>query len=109
MLTNAQLVKIYGASPESAKGRDSPAECTGARKERIEGNPNIVICGTARSYHENEHPQVHAADERHLEKDRKARSLCRLALYALQFRAHSHKLWPAAAIVAMIDEGEKSN
>lgn len=36
----AQLVKIYGASPESAKGRYSPAECTGIKKTRIEGNPD---------------------------------------------------------------------
>jgi IS1 family transposase len=36
----AQLVKIYGASPESAIGRYSPAECTGARKTPIEGNPD---------------------------------------------------------------------
>jgi IS1 family transposase len=36
----AQLVKIYGASSESMKGRYSPAECIGARKERIEGNPD---------------------------------------------------------------------
>ena len=36
----AQLVKIYGSAPESAKGRYSPAECTGIRKQRIEGNPN---------------------------------------------------------------------
>lgn len=36
----AMLVKIYGASPEGAKGRYSPAECTGARKERIEGSPD---------------------------------------------------------------------
>src|SRR5438105_6542036 len=36
----AQLVKLYGESPESAKGRYSPAECTGIRKTRIEGNPD---------------------------------------------------------------------
>ena len=36
----AMLVKIYGASPESSKGRYSPAECTGAKKERITGNPD---------------------------------------------------------------------
>jgi lambda repressor-like predicted transcriptional regulator len=36
----AQLVKIYGASPESAKGRYSPAECTGAIKTPIEGTPD---------------------------------------------------------------------
>ncbi|MEJ0094969.1 MAG: IS1 family transposase [Methylocella sp.] len=43
----AQLVKIYGASPESAKGRYSPAECTGARKERIEGNPDFEHVSTS--------------------------------------------------------------
>jgi hypothetical protein len=36
---SAQLVKTYGASPESMKGRYSPAECTGAIKTPIEGNP----------------------------------------------------------------------
>lgn len=36
----AQLVKMYGASPESAKGRYSPAECTGIKKRRVEGDPD---------------------------------------------------------------------
>jgi len=36
----AQLIKIYGASPESAKGRYSPAECSGIKKTRIEGDPD---------------------------------------------------------------------
>jgi IS1 family transposase len=36
----AMLVKLYGASPESAKGRYSPAECTGAIKTPIEGKPD---------------------------------------------------------------------
>lgn len=36
----AMLVKIYGTSPDSAKGRYSPAECTGAKKQRVEGNPD---------------------------------------------------------------------
>ncbi len=36
----AQLVKIYGSSPEGAKGRYSPAECTGIKKTRIEGEPD---------------------------------------------------------------------
>ncbi|GBE43305.1 IS1 transposase [bacterium BMS3Bbin10] len=35
----AQLVKMYGATPDSAKGRYSPAECTGIRKRRVVGNP----------------------------------------------------------------------
>ncbi len=41
-LDYAQLVKLYRASPESAKGRYSPAKCTGARKEKIEGNPDLA-------------------------------------------------------------------
>jgi IS1 family transposase len=36
----AQLVKLYGASPDSAKGRYSPADCTGAIKTPIEGKPD---------------------------------------------------------------------
>jgi IS1 family transposase len=36
----AQLVKMHGASPESMKGRYSPAECTGIKKTTIEGKPD---------------------------------------------------------------------
>jgi PAS domain-containing protein len=42
-----QANKIYGASPESAKGRYSPAECIGCRKERIEGSPNMAHVSTS--------------------------------------------------------------
>ncbi len=34
------MIKLFGASPESSKGRYSPAECTGIRKTRIEGDPD---------------------------------------------------------------------
>lgn len=43
----AQLIKIYGASPDSAKGRYSPAECTGIKKNRIEGDPDIAHVSTS--------------------------------------------------------------
>ena len=43
----AQLVKIYGASPDSAKGRYSPAECTGAKKVPIEGKPDMAHVSTS--------------------------------------------------------------
>lgn len=36
----AQLVKLYGAAPEGAQGRYSPAQCTGIRKSRVEGSPD---------------------------------------------------------------------
>jgi hypothetical protein len=43
----AQLVKIYGASSEIAKGRYSPAECMGTRKTRIEGDPDPAHVSTS--------------------------------------------------------------
>jgi IS1 family transposase len=36
----AQLVKLFGASPESIKGRYNRAECTGIKKIRIERTPD---------------------------------------------------------------------
>ncbi len=36
----AQLIKIYGNSPESMKGRYSPAEYIGIKKRPIEGEPD---------------------------------------------------------------------
>ena len=36
----AQLIKMYGAAPESAKGRYSPSECIGTRKRSVEGRPD---------------------------------------------------------------------
>ena len=49
----AQLVKLYGEAPESMKGRYSPAECIGARKQRIEGNPNPKHISTSYSERQN--------------------------------------------------------
>jgi IS1 family transposase len=49
----AQLVKMYGAAPESAKGRYSPAECIGARKERIEGSPDPAHISTSYAERQN--------------------------------------------------------
>jgi IS1 family transposase len=49
----AQLAKLYGASAESAKGRYSPAECIGARKERIEGNPDMKHVSTSYAERQN--------------------------------------------------------
>lgn len=43
----AQLVKLYGDAPEAAKGRYSPAECTGIRKTKIEGEPDIKHVSTS--------------------------------------------------------------
>ena len=43
----AQLVKMYGPAPDSAKGRYSPAECTGVKKRRVAGNPDVDAVSTS--------------------------------------------------------------
>jgi hypothetical protein len=43
----AMLIKLYGPTSESAKGRYSPAECIGSRKMRIEGAPDIDHVSTS--------------------------------------------------------------
>lgn len=55
----AQLVKIYGASPESAQGRYSPAECIGAQKHRVEGNPDPKHISTSFAERQNLNMRMH--------------------------------------------------
>ncbi len=43
----AQLVKLFGAAPESMKGRYSPADCIGIKKTRVEGEPDIDHVSTS--------------------------------------------------------------
>ena len=42
----AQLIKLYGETPEAQK-RCSPAKCIGARKRKIEGNPDRKAVSTS--------------------------------------------------------------
>ena len=55
----AQLVKLYGASSESAKGRYSPAECIGAEKHPIEGNPDRKHISTSYAERQNLNIRMH--------------------------------------------------
>src|SRR3546814_2732365 len=55
----AQLVKLYGAAPESMRGRYSPAECIGARKERVEGNPDMKHVSTSYAERQNLTMRMH--------------------------------------------------
>lgn len=43
----AVLHKVYGSSPESMKGKYSPAECIGTQKHRIEGDPDLKHVSTS--------------------------------------------------------------
>jgi hypothetical protein len=49
----AQLVKLYGATSEGAKGRYSPAEYIGSRKERVEGSPDPKHISTSYAERQN--------------------------------------------------------
>lgn len=55
----AMLVKLYGTAPESARGRYSPAECIGARKERIEGSPDPKHVSTSYAERQNLTMRMH--------------------------------------------------
>jgi IS1 family transposase len=56
----AQLVKLYGATPESAKGRYSPAECTGIIKTRVIGDPDMKHVSTSYAERNNLNIRMHS-------------------------------------------------
>jgi IS1 family transposase len=55
----AMLVKLYGPSPDGAR-RYSPAECIGAVKTRIEGNPNPDYVSTSYAERNNLNVRMHS-------------------------------------------------
>jgi|ERR1700730_121897 len=55
----AMLVKLYGPSPEGEK-RYSPAECIGAVKHRIEGNPDPNYVSTSYAERNNLNVRMHS-------------------------------------------------
>ena len=56
----AQLVNLYGAAPESAKGRYSPADCTGIMKTRVSGDPDIRHVSTSYAERNNLNIRMHS-------------------------------------------------
>jgi IS1 family transposase len=55
----AMLVKHYGAAPEGAKGRYSPAQCTGAEKKAKIGNPKEKHISTSYAERHNLSMRMH--------------------------------------------------
>lgn len=43
----AQLIKVFGNAPDGGKGKYSPAECTGIKKQVISGNPDMSKVSTS--------------------------------------------------------------
>ena len=121
----AQLVKIYGASPDSDKGRYSPAECTGARKVRIEGDPDPKHVSTSYVERSNLTMRMHMRRFTRLTNafskkvENHAHSMALFTTYYNFVRIHktlrvtppmaegvSDRLWEVADIVALVEAAE---
>ncbi|SDR56916.1 Transposase and inactivated derivatives, IS1 family [Rhizobiales bacterium GAS113] len=55
----AMLVKLYGPAPEGQR-RYSPAECVGARKQPIQGNPDMEAVSTSYAERNNLNVRMHS-------------------------------------------------
>jgi IS1 family transposase len=121
----AQLVKIYGSAPENMKGRYSPAECTGAKKTRIEGEPNEKYVSTSYVERQNLTMRMHMrrftrltnAFSKKIENHAHAVALhfvyynfCRihskLRMTPAMAAGISSRLWEVSDIVALLDAAE---
>jgi hypothetical protein len=112
------LVKMYGASPDSAKGRYSPAECTGIKKTAKIGKPDAKHVST--SYAERQNLTMRRFTRLTNAFSKKYENHCHaLALYFMYYnfiRIHkslrvspamasglTDKLWSWDDVIAMID------
>lgn len=121
----AQLVKIYGFAPENMKGRYSPAECTGAKKTRIEGEPDEKHVSTSYVERQNLTMRMHMrrftrltnAFSKKIENHAHAVALhfvyynfCRihskLRMTPAMAAGISTRLWEVSDIVALLDAAE---
>lgn len=121
----AQLVKIYGSAPESMKGRYSPAECTGIKKTRIEGEPDEKHVSTSYVERSNLTMRMHMrrftrltnAFSKKIENHAHAVALhfvyynfCRihskLRMTPAMAAGISSRLWEVSDIVALLDAAE---
>jgi IS1 family transposase len=122
------LIKIYGASSESAIGRYSPAECTGARKERIEGNPDPKHISTSFAERNNLNVRMHSRRMTRLtnafskKMENHAHAMALHFLYYNFVRIHktlrttpamaagvTKRLWEMSDIVDMLEAWEAAN
>ena len=121
----AQLVRTYGAALEGQR-RCSPAICTGARKHRIEGNPDPKHISTSFSERQNLNIRMgnrrnDPVDERLFQEGRKPCTYDGDLLHALKFRsdsldAENHperaagvtpRLWEMSDMVQVLEDWER--
>jgi IS1 family transposase len=121
----AQLVKLYGAVPEAAKGRYSPAQCLGARKQPVMGKPKPEHVSTSYVERQNLTMRMHMRRFTRLTNafSKKVEShAAMVAIYAVWYnfvRIHkslrvtpamaagvADKLWSMEDMVALLDARE---
>jgi IS1 family transposase len=122
----AMLVKLYGASSDSAKGRYSPAECTGAIKTPIEGKPDPKHISTSYAERTNLTLRMHMRRFTRLTNgfskkiENHAHSMALFTTYYNFVRIHktlrvtpamaagvSDRLWEVSDIVALLEAVEE--
>jgi IS1 family transposase len=123
----AQLVKLYGASPESAKGRYSAAECIGAHKTRIEGSPDPKHVSTSFAERQNVNMRMHMRRFTRLtnafskKQENHAHSVALFMTYYNFVRIHqtlrvtpamaagvADRLWEISDIVKLLEDWERT-
>lgn len=121
----AQIVKLYGKGPETAKGRYSPAECTGIKKIKVEGEPDIKKVSTSYIERQNLTMRMHMRRFTRLTNGFSKKVANHEASIALHFMYYNFvkihktlkcspamaagvtpKLWEMTDVVAMIEEEE---
>mgnify|MGYP000642360504 FL=1 len=121
----AQLVKMYGNAQESAKGRYSPATCTGIKKIKVEGDPDITKVSTSYVERQNLTMRMHMRRFTRLTNGFSKKVANHEASMALHFMYYNFvkmhktlkctpamaagvtgKLWEMSDVVAMIEEEE---
>lgn len=121
----AQLVKLYGAAPESAKGRYSPAECTGYIKKPVEGSPDPKHISTSYAERQNLTMRMHMRRFTRLTNafskkvENHAHAVALHFMYYNFVRIHgklrtspamaagvTDRLWEIADIVALVEKAE---
>ncbi len=122
----AMLIKMYGEpAGKASQRRYSPAECTGARKTRIEGNPDLKHVSTSYSQRQNQAMRMHMRRLTRLTNGFSTKVEAHANNVALHFmyynfvRTHSSlrmspamaagvtdKLWEVSDIVALIEAKE---